>query len=45
MTDRIGKAVERRITTFFNTTRAPLSGQNSKHTGAAREIKNIKNDD
>ena len=34
MSDKTWKSVERRIAKFFGTQRTPLSGQNSRHTGA-----------
>lgn len=34
MADKAWKAAERRSAAFFKTTRTPLSGSNSKHTGS-----------
>lgn len=34
MSNKTWKNVERRIASFFKTKRNPLSGQNSRHTGA-----------
>ena len=34
MADKTWKAAERRVAKFFGSTRNPLSGENSKHTGS-----------